>query len=92
MILCLSFPYRERNFGFHFNVSRFHRSIFYGDCDVCYLFRRENLASLYKCRNVELICSACVKRVKSKKYHMDATSSPETNIYLSGAHVSVDGI
>ena len=55
-----------RLFLFHlvfiFNVSRFHRSVCFGDCNVCYLFHRENLASSYKCSNVELICSACVKR------------------------------
>ena len=30
--------------------------------DVCYLFHRENLASPYDFSNVELICSAGVKR------------------------------
>ena len=65
MILHLSSDYRERNlilFGFLFNVSRFHPSICFEDCDVCYLFYRENLASSYKCRKVELIFRACVRR------------------------------
>ena len=56
---------------------------------------RENLASPYKCSKVELICSACVKRnalSPSNEYHMDGTGSSETNIYLSGAHVTVDGV
>ena len=48
--------------GYISNVSRFHRLIYFGDCDVCYLFHRENLESSYKCSNVELICSACVEK------------------------------
>ena len=67
MILHLSSwkGYRETNlisFGFPFNVSRFHPSVRFGDCDVCYLFYGKNLASPYKCSKVELICSVCVKR------------------------------
>ena len=77
------------------NVSRFHPSIRFGDCDVCYLFYGENLASPYKCSKVELICSACVKRktlCPSNGYHMDATGLPETNIYSSGGHVTVGSV
>ena len=57
----------RKNFDFFFlvslfNVSRFHLSIGFSDCDVCHLFYRENLASPYKCSKVESICSACIKR------------------------------
>ena len=57
-------------------------------CVIC--FTEENLASPYKCRNVELICSTCQEKTLclSKKYHMDGTGSSEKNIYLSGAHVT----
>ena len=44
------------------NNSRFHSRINFGDCDVCYLFHRENLACPYKSSKVEVICSACIKR------------------------------
>ena len=61
---------------------------------MCFLFQRENLASSFKCSNVELICSACVK-IKhnlSKECHMDGTGSSEINKYFSGAHVTVDSM
>ena len=62
---------------------------------VCYMFYGKNHASPYKCSKVELICSACVRRktVNPRNgYHMDGTGSSETNIYSSGAHVTVDGV
>ena len=53
----------------------------FADCNLCYLFHRENLASSYKCSNV-------MQRMRQDKqeYHMDGTLSSERNIYLSGAH------
>ena len=54
--------WKDYHLVFILNVSRFHRRICFGDCDVCYLYHRENLESSYKCSNVELICSECVKR------------------------------
>ena len=52
MILHLSSwkGYRETisiSFGFPF-LSRFHPSIRFGDCDVCYLFYGDNLVRPYK--------------------------------------------
>ena len=56
MILRLSLwkDFRERIlilFGFAFNVSRFHSSIRFGDCDVCYLF----FGKLSRAHRLELI-------------------------------------
>ena len=47
---------------FIFNVPHIQRSVCFDDCNMCCLFGRENLASPYKCSNVELIYSACVTR------------------------------
>ena len=57
--------YRETiliSFGFPFSRRSLSYKCTFADCDVCYLFYGKNLASPYKCRKVELICSACVKR------------------------------
>ena len=45
-----------------YTATHFHRSVCFCDCDVCYLFHRDNYASPYKCSNVEFMYSACVKK------------------------------
>ena len=90
--------YRETiliSFGFPFYRLSLSSKCTFGDCDVCYLFYKKNLASPYKCSKVELIYSACVKRKTLKPsngYHMDGTGSSETNIYSSGTLVTVDDV
>lgn len=49
--------------------------IHFGNCGMCYVFQRENLAFPCKCSNLDLIYIAWVRRKLFKEYHIDGTGS-----------------
>ena len=49
-------------FSFLTSLAFIEASICFSDCDMCYLFHMKKFREFIKCSNVELICSACVKK------------------------------
>ena len=46
--IIIYFPFSQFHLVFIVNVSQFHPGLCFGDCDVCYVFHWENIASPYK--------------------------------------------